>query len=117
MFALLPDRHLAGELAGHFFRIETWLGVVLGAIALLLLKRRVVDWVARLDFVLIGVAIAGPLASELILRPIMEDARVVGDMGRFGFLHGVSALLFVCACLASLLVVWRLSAPPSNRSR
>jgi hypothetical protein len=63
---------------------------------------------------LIG-AVLAPLASELGLRQMMSAARAAGDMSRFGLLHGVSALLFAAACAATLLLVWRLSAPPRGQ--
>jgi hypothetical protein len=31
-------------------------------------------------------------------------------------LHGVSAILFAVACLATLFLVWRLGAPPTKQS-
>jgi len=109
MFALLPERHIAGQVAGHFFRLEAWLGLALGSIVVLLVRRMGAK-VSRLDFVLILTAVLAPLASELVLHPLMDAARQSSNMMRFGMLHGASALLFGIACLATLLLVWRLSA-------
>lgn len=112
LFAVLPDRHLAGQVAGYFFRVEAWLGLALGGIALILLSRRAIAWVMRFDYGLLFATMLAPLFGEVALRPMMDAARTDGDMSRFGLLHGVSALLFAIACLCSLLLVWRLSAPP-----
>jgi uncharacterized membrane protein len=46
--------------------------------------------------------------NELALRPLMESAHAHGTaLGlSFGAWHGVSALLYLLACLGVLLVVW-----------
>jgi hypothetical protein len=116
LFALFPDRHAAGAAAGHFFRVAAWLGLVLGGIALTMLVRRAVSWVKRTDYVLLITAMTTPLVSELGLRPMLTAARAGEDMRRFGMLHAVSGLLFATACLALLVLLWRLSAPPRGQS-
>lgn len=109
LFSVLDDRRLAGELAGEFFRIETWIGVGLGALLLLLLartgrgSRAIYSWSA--------VTALTPLASELVLRPFMSAARAAGNMTQFGLLHAGSAALFVVACAGALLLVLKLSRP------
>jgi pimeloyl-ACP methyl ester carboxylesterase len=113
LFAVLPERQVAGQLAGYFFSVATWFGLGLGSIALALLLLRKPRSTAT--FVLLGVAASAPLLSELILRPIMDAARAAGDMARFGMLHGVSALLFGVACLSAAALVWR-SVPVTGSS-
>jgi hypothetical protein len=117
LFAALPDRHLAGQVAGHFFQVEAWLGLTLGGITLILFARHTVTWVTRLDYGLAITALLAPLMSEVGLRPLMNAARAADDMSRFGVLHGLSALLFAVACVATLLLIWRLSAPPALINR
>jgi hypothetical protein len=56
---------------------------------------------------LILLTAAAPLASELVLGPVMSAAREANDMARFGMLHGVSAVLFVIACFSALALVWK----------
>jgi len=107
LFAVIADRKLAGEVAGHFFTVAMWLGVALGS-ASWLLARSVGS--KRLDRVLVAVAMLAPVASEFGLRPLMTAARVAGDMSRFGILHGVSALLFGVACVCTLVLLWRSTA-------
>jgi len=111
LFAVLPDRALAGQTAGHFFRVESWLGLACGVLTLVLLARGAIEWVRRFDYGLAIATLSTPLLSEAILRPMMATARTAGDMQRFGMLHGASVLLFAVACLGSLLLVWRLSVP------
>lgn len=114
LFAALPDRALAGEVAGRFFRIESWLGLALGLVALLLLRKGAAHGAKRLDYGIVTATMLAPLASEALLRPMMSSARAVGDMQRFGMLHGVSALLFGVACVGTLALLWRSSAPRAS---
>jgi hypothetical protein len=58
---------------------------------------------------LILLTAGAPLASELILGPMMDRARALNDMARFGLLHGISAVLFCSACLSALALVWKTS--------
>ena len=105
LFAVLPERQVAGEVAGYFFRVSTWLGLALGCIALALAA--VSKRGSKRNFALISLAALAPVVSELIVRPWMESARAAGDMARFGMLHGVSALLFGITCLCTAMLVWR----------
>ncbi len=101
LFYSQSDRHLAGVLAGKLFSIETYVG--LGVVLLALLQRD------RGKFVW-GYAAAGLLAlNEWALRPVMQLARAQGSAAglSFGAWHGVSALLYVLACVAVLLLVWK----------
>lgn len=114
LFATLDDRRLAGQIAGELFRIETWLGVAIGlTLAALVAGRRVVWSGAAVPTVLclIAVTAGAPLASELVLGPLMASARAANDMARFGMLHGIAAACFVAACLGALALVWRINRP------
>lgn len=105
LFAVLPDRHAAGQVAARLFLIESIVGVVVAACALIahVLGRATM---VRAVAILVVIAAAGPLASEVLLGPMMEAARRAGDMARFGALHGVSALLFGIACVCSVAALW-----------
>jgi len=109
LFTVLPERQVAGELAGYFFRVATWLGLALGCVAFalsILGGRR-----DKVNLCLIAATAAAPVLSELIVRPLMTAARAGGDMARFGMLHGVSALLFGIACVCAAVLVWRAAKP------
>jgi len=101
LFYAQGDRHLAGLLAGRLFRIETYLGVAVAVIALLLPGR------SRMAGVYVAAALLA--VNEWVLRRFMEAAHARGAMFglTFGVWHGVSALLYVLACLGVLLVVWK----------
>jgi hypothetical protein len=106
-FAVLDDRHAAGRVAATLFEIETWVGTVC---ALLLFATAFVHkpLAVRLGPPwLLAATAAAPLASELVLSPMMAAARAANDMSRFGLLHGISAVLFVAAALGALLLVLR----------
>jgi hypothetical protein len=113
LFAVIPERHLAGQVAGHFFRLEAWLGLACGSIVCLLMSR--IKSAKRVDYALLIAAVIAPLISELVLHPMMDAAHSAADMSRFGMLHGASASLFLIACVTSLLIVWRANALPTHK--
>jgi hypothetical protein len=110
LFAML-DHRLAGQLAAYFFLVETWIGVVVGT-TVVLLNLAQKYWLPSRWPVLIAAGL--PLLSHLALGPLMERARLRGDMSRFGLLHGVAGGCFVAACIALLVLIWKLSARPIN---
>ena len=100
LFRVVGDRHLAGVLAGRLFAIETYLGLGVAAVALLLPGRSRFVW---------GYAAAALLAlNEWALRPVMDAARAHGAVAglSFGAWHGVAGVLYLLACLAMLRVIW-----------
>jgi hypothetical protein len=105
LFALLPDRHLAGSVAAAFFRAAAWLGV--GAATLVIALRAKMS--RGPEWLLVGITALAPVSSELLLRPCMDAAQLAGDSGRFALLHGVAGVLFAIACVTALALVWRLT--------
>jgi hypothetical protein len=106
-FAVLEDRHAAGEVAAALFRIETWLGA---ACALLLFAAAFAHKPLAVRLTppwLIAATAVAPLVSELVLSPMMAAALAAGEKGRFGLLHGVSAVLFLAAALGALVLLLR----------
>ena len=101
LFYAQSDRHLAGVLAARLFSIETYVGLGVAALALLL--------PGRMRFVWGYIAAALLSVNEWILKGIMAQAHVLGAVGHLGFgaWHGVSAVLYVLACLAVLRLVWK----------
>ena len=101
LFRMQSDPHLAGLLAGRLFGIETALGLAVAVIALLLPGRR--------KFALGYVAAALLAINEWGLQPFMMAARARGTAAglSFGAWHGISAVLYVLACLAVVLLVWK----------
>ncbi len=101
IFRIEPDRHLAGALAARYFSIETYLGLAV-AIAALALP-------GRARFLPIYAAEALLLVNEWLLKPVMAAARQQGAAYglSFGAWHGVSALIYVLACLSVLWLTAR----------
>lgn len=100
LFRAQPDRALAGLLAGRLFTIEAYVGLATAALALLLPVRAKFLW---------GYVAAALLAiMQWVLRPAMAVAHARGAAWglTFGAWHGVAALLYGGACVATLLVIW-----------
>ena len=101
LFHVQSDRHLAGMLAARLFTIETYAGLVVAALALLLPGRTRFVW---------GYVAAALLAfDEWVLKRFMEQAHAHGAAAglSFGAWHGVSAALYLLACIAVLRLVWK----------
>ena len=105
LFSAQSDRHLAGVLAGRIFSLETYAGIAVAVLALLLPGRTQFRW---------GYLAAALLAvNEWALRPVMAAARTQGTAAglTFGAWHGVSAVIYLAACLAMLALVWKQDFP------
>jgi hypothetical protein len=106
-FAVLPERKLAGLVVGRLFFTETWLGVVAAALLLAVLAAR--KHLSKTALSIVLLTAATPLISQLVVVPLMDQARAANDMAQFGRLHGVSAVLFFTACVSALALVWKVS--------
>lgn len=103
LFWLIEDPRQAGNIAAQFFNAQVALGTLFGLMywALRRLRLTAIDkrwWLA---------AIGAPLVFFVALKPLMAAARAAGNMARFGRLHGVASLLFLIACVAVGMLVWR----------
>ena len=101
LFHAQSDRHLAGLLAARFFGIETYLGLAVAVLAIVLPGRTRYFW-AYFAAALLAM-------NEWILKQVMHVAQVHGTAAGLGFgaWHGVSAVLYVIACIAVLVLVWK----------
>ena len=98
-FAVQSDRHIAGLVAARLFGIEAYLGLILAGLALLQKLRRAFA---------LGYAAAALLAvNEWVLKPVMIHAQAAGSAAGLSFAawHGVSAIIYLLAC-AAVLLVW-----------
>src|SRR5690554_2125845 len=108
LFQLLPERALAGNVAGHLFQSVHWIAVVAGGYVLLfaLLRHgraaftKGAVWLAFTMLVIVAVGALGlqPVIAEL--RPSLADNAEVRE--RFSMLHGISSMLYA---LSSVLAV------------
>lgn len=108
LFAVLDDRRLAGQLAATFFFAAMVIGVIVGSLLMALSFARKIMLPGR---ALVVITAGLPLASQLILGPLMDQARAVGDMGRFGILHGIAGACFLIACVSAVALVWKFNRP------
>jgi hypothetical protein len=99
LFNLQSDRHLAGVIAARLFSIETYLGLGVAALAIVLPGRTRYYWVY--------VAAAVLAMNEWILKRVMSVAQVHGTAAGLGFgaWHGISAVLYVLACLCIVIMI------------
>jgi hypothetical protein len=108
LFYAQSDRHLAGILAARLFSIETYGGLVVAALAVIL--------PGRSRFVPGYLAVALLAVNEWGLKRTMALAHAHGTAAglSFGAWHGVSALLYVLACVCVLALIWK-ESPRSGR--
>jgi len=101
LFSAQGDRHLAGVLAARLFTIETYVGVAVAVLSLVL--------PGRTKFVWGYFAVALLAINQWALKPVMATAHTRGAVAglTFGAWHGVSAVIYVLACLAVLVLIWR----------
>jgi len=105
LFWAQADRHLAGFLVARLFAIETYVGIAVALLASLL------PGAGR--FRLGYAAVALLAVNEWALQPLMMRAHADGAAAglSFGAWHGVSALVYLMACAAVALLVWREPSP------
>ncbi|MEA3160031.1 MAG: hypothetical protein QOD95_1579 [Gammaproteobacteria bacterium] len=101
LFKLQSDRHLAGLMAARLFQIETYLGLGVAALAIVLPGRTRYYWAYFAATVL--------AMNEWVLKRVMSLAQAHGTAAGLGFgaWHGVSAVLYLIACAAVLVLVWK----------
>ncbi|HKE96747.1 MAG TPA: DUF4149 domain-containing protein [Povalibacter sp.] len=105
LFATL-ERGVAGQLAGRFFLLQAWIGALIGGLLFVLNRAGKFQLPAQS---LVWMAAILPLASHVLLRPLMDRARASGDMARFGLLHTAASACFLFACIALVVIVWKLN--------
>ena len=101
LFRFLNDRHTAGFIAARLFSIETYLGFAAAALALMLPRRGRFRW---------GFLAVAPLAvNEWLLKPVMNQAQSRGSALGLGFgaWHGVSAGLYLLACVCVVVLIYQ----------
>jgi len=97
LFAQLPDRAVAGALAGRLFGWATWLSVGFAAVLTVITR-------APWRFLLLAPA-ALLIANELWLRPAMQAAALTH--ARFALWHGLAGAIYLLATLLVVALWWR----------
>jgi uncharacterized membrane protein (UPF0136 family) len=113
------ERTQAGTLAGHMFRVEALVSLVVGVVLLFLFARA-----AELEpgqrkggLWLVALMLGATLIGYYGLQPFMAELRAAVAPGgvmepdaarRFGMLHGASSLFYLFKSLAGIWLVLRL---------
>ena len=123
LFTNLPDRLLAGFIAGEMFRITTTITLVVAIILLGLsnwLVNRGYQSYRKIRWFILTIlllAIAGSLVQmwlvDLKRLASIEGAAVMQSSYAIPFarLHGVSSILFLLESVVGLITFWKLTKP------
>lgn len=117
LFTSLGDRMLAGQVAGRFFELIGWVGLVAAAYLLVFLigrwgsgvLRRAVFWLTLCMALLAAANLFGiqPLMAELKQDAFPRDVMESIMRERFAMWHGVSSILYLTqSLLGAWLVAW-----------
>lgn len=115
LFQTLPDRMMAGMLAGKMFTLITYIGIV-SACYLLAYYLKVSGNAAfkQMVFRVVVVMLLLVMVGQFGIQPIMADLKIQalpGDVihsafaDRFRMLHGVSSILYLLQSLLGALLV------------
>lgn len=116
LFASLPDRSMAGSIAGMLFRAQAWLSLACGLFLLLLLGLDKSWRSNRTSVILVIAMLACVSIGHFALQPFMAEIRAAAAnngglmdeamRSRFGMLHGVASVIYLLQSgLALVLVV------------
>jgi len=112
LFAVLP-RAEAGAAAAQLFRVDAELGLVVGAVLLVLTvqtaRRAAAAGGSRfsVEMVLVLVALFSIVIGHYAIGPMLDEARA--DRSRFALLHGATSVFFVVKLVAVAVLAWRLA--------
>lgn len=121
IFTKLPDRQLAGLIAGEIFSITTTMTIVLGVVLLGLsnwqvsrgfAKYRQIRWFVLLILLFaIGASLMQLWMMDLKRLASIEGATVMQSTYAVPFarLHGVSSVLFLLESVVGLITFWKLT--------
>ena len=115
LFASLPDRSLAGSIAGMLFRAQAWLSLVCGLLLLLLVWLDKSLSPKRTPIILMIAMLACALIGYFVLQPFMAEVRAAaanngGVMdeamrSRFGMLHGIASVIYLLQSVLAIVLV------------
>jgi hypothetical protein len=117
LFAEIPDRQLAGNVAGELFRWIAWVGIVAGGYLLIhrlgkqgfqVLKQGFFWIVLGMLLLVLGQhfgiqPVMQALKDQAMPQAVMESA----FRNRFAAWHGVSSVVYLIESVLGLILVWR----------
>lgn len=115
LFATLPDRMLAGTIAGSLFRAEAWLSLACGILLLAIFRS---DTTLQSRAICIRIVI-GMLVCVVVgyfgLQPFMAEIRAAAAQAggvmddamrmRFGVFHGAASVIYLLQSVAAIVLV------------
>lgn len=115
LFSMLPDRVLAGNIAGRLFAIVGWIGIGSGVFVLgfMFVRQRWRAFRAALFWLVVAMLLA-TLASQFGIQPLMEQMKAAAwpreamdtvMRSRFATWHGVASVLYLVQSVFGLLLV------------
>lgn len=119
LFQTIPDRQLAGLVAGKLFTIVSYIGLVSGL--WLLLQRLASDgfsafkqglfWVVLIMWILVLVGEFGiqPLLAQLKASALPNDVMQSVFASRFKTWHGIASIAYLVECLLGVWLVMKSS--------
>lgn len=124
LFHSLPDKQLAGAVAGQMFTAIHVVGLVCGGILLLntlVREQRAVlrQWrsgllLLILLLLLLGLVVLQPQMAAIKLQPDwQQDSQLAA---RFAMLHGIASLVYLAASAVGLVLVMAGLRPPTVRA-
>lgn len=115
LFKILPDRQLAGMVAGQLFTLLAYIGIACAVYLLLFqLQRSGTAALKRSAFRLTAAMLLLVLIGQFVLQPILADLKVQAlplDVmnsdfaGRFKMWHAVSGTLYLVQSLLGMALV------------
>lgn len=117
LFAELPDRQLAGYLAGVLFKWMAWVGIVAGVYLLVFrLGRQGFQALKQAYFWIVLLMLLLTLGQHFGIQPVMQALKdqampqAVMESAfrdRFAAWHGVSSIVYLLQSALGLVLVWR----------
>lgn len=119
LFQTLPDKMLAGMLAGKMFSLVSWLGIVAGCYLLAFRARPAGK--AAMQYVpwwLLALLLALTLGSEFGFQPAMASLKAqvypadimhTAYAGKFKMLHGIASSLYLVQSLLGAALILKMS--------
>jgi hypothetical protein len=121
LFATLPDKMLAGMLAGKMFALVAWLGITCACYLLVWFATRHGKAMLRqVNVWLVIIMLALTCIGEFAIQPFMADLKAQAAplavmqsplAGSFRMWHGSAELLYAVQSLLAVLLVFRSSRP------
>lgn len=112
LFAMLPDRMLAGKLAGQLFTIMSYIGIVASLVLLATqIMKSNIKHLQNWRIWALSLMLAIILIGQFIIQPMMAELKSSGivpgtvEAQSFGRLHGLASILFLINSILGLVLV------------